>query len=144
MACNIGVRLKPKLCLTLPLPVKSLLSTLKDEEAVRIVSQWNIEQAREYGGPNGITTIKGLLGDLEKIRKDKYAMVIEEAEVGVCAAAVGVYDTSAENKLLGTLSIAGPTARLNKIGLKSKIPDMKKSADIIQEGWNLWASSKLR
>jgi len=120
---------------------KIWLSTLKDEEAIRIVSQWNIEQAREYGGPNGVTTIKGLLGDLEKIRKDKYAMVFEEAEIGVCAAAVGVYDTSADNKLLGTLSIAGPIARLNKKGLKSKIPDIRKTAGLIQEGWNLWASS---
>lgn len=119
---------------------KIWLSTLKDEEAVRIVSQWNIEQAREYGGPNGITSIRGLLTDLGKIRKAGFATVIEEAEVGVCAAAVGVYDRADGGKLLGTLSLAGPSARLKKQELRAKIPIMKETANEIEEAWNLWAS----
>ena len=119
---------------------KVWLSTLKDEEAVRIVSQWNIEKAREYGGPTATTSIRDLLADLEKTRKAGFATVVEEAEVGVCAAAVGVYDTAVPGLLLGTLSLAGPTARLNRKKLKSKIPEMKKAAVKIQEAWNLWTS----
>jgi DNA-binding IclR family transcriptional regulator len=119
---------------------KVWLSTLKDEEAVRIVSRWNIEEAREYGGPTAITSIRALLADLDKTRKTGFATVVEEAEIGVCAAAVGVYDTSKPGKLLGTLSLAGPTARLNGQKLKSKIAAMKVTALRVQEAWNLWAS----
>ena len=71
---------------------KLWLSTLKDEEAVRIVSQWNIEDAKNYGGPSAITSIQELLADLEKTREIGFATVIEGAEVGVAAIAVGVYD----------------------------------------------------
>lgn len=119
---------------------KLWLSTLKDEEAVRIVSQWNIEDTKNYGGPSAITSIQDLLADLENTRKAEFATVIEEAEVGVAAVAVGVYDTSETGKLLGTLSLAGPTARLNRQKLKSKIPAMKEAAAKIQEAWTLWAS----
>lgn len=119
---------------------KLWLSTLKDEDAVRIVSQWNVEDARDYGGPTAITSIRDLLADLEKTRKTGFATVIEEAEVGVGAAAVGVFNTSEPGKLLGTLSLAGPTARLNRQKLKSKIPAMKEAAAKIQEAWTLWAS----
>lgn len=119
---------------------KVWLSTLKDEEAVRIVSNWNIEDARDYGGPTAITSIRDLLTDLEKPRKTGFATVVEEAEIGVCAAAVGIYDTSNPGKLLGTLSLAGPTARLNRQKLKSKIPAMKAAALRVQKAWNLWAS----
>ncbi len=119
---------------------KLWLSTLKDEEAVRIVSQWNIEDAKEYGGPNAVTSIKGLLTDLGKIRRAGYAIIAEEAEVGVCAASVGVYDTADTGQLLGTLSLAGPSARLNKKAIKDKIATMKVTAGKVQEAWNLWAS----
>ena len=119
---------------------KLWLSTLKDEEAVRIVSKWNIEDAKTYGGPQGKTSIKELLEDLEKIRKDKFSVIVEEAEVGVCAAAIGVYETGDSGKLAGTLSIAGPTARLNKKKLKGQKAAMQKTAHGIQEAWNLWAS----
>ena len=119
---------------------KLWLSTLTDEEAMRIASRWNIEQAKEYGGPKGISSIHALLSDLGNIRKTGFSTAIEEAEVGVCAIAVGIFDKTNNGKLLGTLSLAGPTARLNKQTLKNKAPIMKSAADKIQETWSLWAS----
>ena len=53
---------------------------------------------------------------------------------------VGIYKTEASDKLLGTLSLAGPSARLNKKAIKEKIAIMKVAAKRIQEAWNLWAS----
>lgn len=119
---------------------KMWLSSMSDEEAVRIISQWNIEQSRDYGGPNAVTSTKQLLADLEKIRRAGFAVIFEEAEVGVCAAAVGVYNPADANKLLGVLSLAGPTARLDKRTLQSKIPEIKETAERIQEAWGLWTS----
>lgn len=119
---------------------KMWLSSMTDEEAMRIVSQWDIGKSKEYGGPNAVTSIKQLLADLEKVRKAGFAIIFEEAEVGVCAAAVGIYKPADANKLLGVLSVAGPTARLDRRTMQSRIPEMKVTAERVQETWSLWAS----
>ena len=119
---------------------KMWLSSLSDEEAVRVVSNWDLEHSREYGGPKGITSIKDLLSDLKKIREDGFAIIFEEAEIGVCAAAVGVLDTRSPGRMLGTISIAGPTPRLDRETLESKIPALKSTATQVQETWNHWNS----
>jgi DNA-binding IclR family transcriptional regulator len=116
------------------------LSTLSDEEVERIVSDWNIDEPKDYGGPNAVTSMKALYLDLERVRRDGYAIIMEEAEIGVCAVAVGIYDPTEANTLLGVLSVAGPTARLDKKKLKSMVPEMKETAGKIQEHWSLWAS----
>ncbi len=119
---------------------KMWLSSLSDEEAMRVVSQWDLARSRDYGGPNAVTSIKALLSDLEKIRDEGCSIIFEEAELGVCAAAVGVYDRSTHGRLLGTISIAGPTARLDRHKLKQLIPALKRTADKVGETWNIWAT----
>ena len=119
---------------------KLWLSTLKEEEAVRIMSNWNIAESKTYGGSRAKATIKELLDDLEKIRKDRFSIIIEEAEVGVAAAAIGVYEAGDTGILAGTLSLAGPTARLDRKKLIVYKTEMQKTAHDMQEAWNLWAA----
>ncbi|MBW8637184.1 IclR family transcriptional regulator [Hoeflea sp. WL0058] len=119
---------------------KMWLSSLNDEEALRIVANWNIEQSRNYAGPKAVTSVKSLLADLKSIRKLGYSIIIEEAEVGVCAIAMGVYQNNAPGQLLGTISVAGPTARLDRNTLESLVPDIRETAQKVQETWSLWTS----
>lgn len=119
---------------------KMWLSSLSDEEAVRVVSHWRIERSRDYAGPNAVTSIQGLLSDLETVRRDGYAAIVEEAEVGVCAVAVGIPDPAAAPRLRGVLSLAAPTARLSREQLQGMVPRMRGTAQEIQKNWSLWAS----
>ncbi len=104
------------------------------------MSNWNIEESKTYGGSRAKVTIKELLDDLEKIRKDRFSIIIEEAEVGVAAAAIGVYEAGDTGILAGTLSLAGPTARLDRKKLIAYKAEMQKTAHDMQEAWNLWAA----
>ena len=119
---------------------KMWLSSLSNEEAVRAIAQWDISKSRDYGGPNAVTSIKGLLRDLEAIRAAGYSVIMEEAEVGVCAVAVAVPDRTDARAFMGTLSIAGPTARLNRNKLKALVPKMKEVARRIGDTWNVYSS----
>lgn len=119
---------------------KMWLSTLSDEEAMRVVSHWDISKSHEYGGPNAVTSVKALLADLEVIRKQGHAAIYEEAELGVGAIAVGVYDGKARDRLLGTISIAGPTVRLNSKTIDNYVPTLLQTAEKVSETWALWSS----
>lgn len=120
---------------------KVWLSTLSDEEVVQIISEWDVAKAVEYGGPNATTSVKGLFANLREARKLQYAAIEEEAEVGVAAVAVGIYDNNdASQHLLGTLSIAGPSARLGRDELGKLAENLKSAARGIQDTWSMWAS----
>ena len=74
------------------------------------------EYARRTGLPkytdNTLTDADSLGGELEKIRRQGYALDDEEAEKGVSCIGAGIFDD--EGRLVAGLSVSAPSDRLNK------------------------------
>jgi DNA-binding IclR family transcriptional regulator len=115
---------------------------MRDERAMRILAAWDIENSREYAGPNARVSIRDIFDDIALIRKEGHAVVREEGEVGVCVVAVPVFDPSRSSNSapVATLSIAGPIARMREETLDAHIEHLKRSATRVGECWSLWTS----
>lgn len=60
-----------------------------------------------------ITTLEGLMDELEQIRENGYAIDLEEREEGVVCIAAPVYSIS--RKIVAAISISGPAGRINAL-----------------------------
>lgn len=89
---------------------KAWLATMSNEDAVELALKGGLGKPGAYG-PTAVTTIEGLLKELDATRKRGYGLAVEEAEVGVVALAVPV-KYARTNEVVGTISIAGPAQRM--------------------------------
>jgi DNA-binding IclR family transcriptional regulator len=91
---------------------KVWLSTLPKEEAMRVVMRKGFGDADRYG-PSVIRTIDALLDELALTSRRGYGLAVNEAEPGVTAVAAAIRPSSGQ-AAVGTLSIAGPSARVTE------------------------------
>jgi DNA-binding IclR family transcriptional regulator len=77
---------------------------------------------------NTLTDPKKLAGELEDIRKRRYAYDNEEAERGVCCVGAGIYND--EGLLIAGLSVSAPTERFRKTWAES----VRQTAERISRG----------
>lgn len=80
---------------------------------------------------NTITDYNKLLKELKKIRQQGYAVDNEELEVGLTCFAAPVYDF--ENKVIASISLSGPSARLESLKARDVIREVQKTAEEISE-----------
>ncbi|MCP5261612.1 MAG: IclR family transcriptional regulator [Burkholderiaceae bacterium] len=113
-----GLMYQPSLNGRLPLHTtangKIWLSTLDDASAARIATAGGLGLPARPGqlvGPQALRDTESLLRDLAACRKRGYGLAIEEAEPGVKAIAV-VVRAQHDQRVLGTMSIAGPLVRM--------------------------------
>ncbi|MCY7307093.1 MAG: IclR family transcriptional regulator [Rhodoferax sp.] len=93
---------------------KIWLSTLDEVTAVRLATQGGLGQPGRPGllvGPRALRDADSLLRDLAACRTRGFGVAIEEAEPGVKALAVIVLAHD-DQRVLGTMSIAGPLVRM--------------------------------
>lgn len=115
---------------------KAWLATLPAEEAVQIVMKnGGLRNADRYG-PNVIKTIEGFLRELKATTRRGYGLAMSEAEFGVTAVAAPI---RAEGKgpVLGTVSIAGPGARMTERRAAELAPLALKTAHALATLWPL-------
>ena len=84
---------------------KVLLSALDRNEVAR-----QVPALRAYTA-NTITTLEGLMRELEEVRQRGFAIAIDELEIGLTAVAAPVRNIHGE--VMASLSISGPTFRLD-------------------------------
>ena len=84
---------------------KVLLSALERSEVAR-----QVPALRAYTA-NTITTLDGLMRELEEVRQRGFAIAIDELEIGLTAVAAPVRNIHGE--VMASLSISGPTFRLD-------------------------------
>lgn len=90
---------------------KAWLSTLVEDEAIRIVSATRFRTPARFG-PNAVRTVKEFRRALAETRARGYGVAIEEGEPGTAAVAVPVrVSTGAATVTVATLSAAGPVTR---------------------------------
>lgn len=92
---------------------KAWLSTLPEEEALRIVCARGF-RARRPLGARAVTGVDGFRRHLADTRSRGYAIAVDEAEAGTAALAVPFFASErADAPVAGTISIAGPLLRIS-------------------------------
>ena len=113
-----GLRYDPDMGLSVRLSCSSAghawLSTLDDEEALRLVARQGFGSPSAYG-PNAPTTVKALLAFVQAARKRGYATINEVFAPAMSAMAAPVI---VRGVAIGVVTIAGPAVRLDEARMK--------------------------
>lgn len=106
---------------------KVWLASLSTEDALRSVLKEGFGTPSEHG-PNVIQTVEALQKELAVTRERGYGLALEEADPGIVAIAVGIPSIKSPQKIIATLSIAGPSARLSSGRLVDLLPELQAAA----------------
>jgi DNA-binding IclR family transcriptional regulator len=102
------------------------LANLEEEEALRIVLHQGFGKPDDHGS-NAPRTISDLVMRLRETRERGYAVVVDSAAIGTSAMAAPI--TNAQTgRVVGTVSIAGPTARFGESRMTELAPELLKAA----------------
>lgn len=107
------------------------LATLSEAEALNIVARQGFGDPADYG-PNAPADATDLLARLKKVRAQGFASVIDSAAVGTAALAAAIV-RPADGAVVGTVSIAGPSARLNEQRMAALAPALRRAAGELSE-----------
>jgi IclR family acetate operon transcriptional repressor len=115
---------------------KAWLATLTAENAAQhVLKDGGFEHAHRYG-PNVIRTIEALLRELHVTAERGYGLAVDEAEPGVTA--IGAAIRAGPNGAgVGTVSIAGPTVRMDESRVRELAPRVVKCAAEMSLLWPL-------
>lgn len=98
---------------------KAWLASMPDEEAVKLFSKQRVRVQAAALGPHAITAEDALVADLRACRERGFAITYDEAEAGVAAVGVVIRNgVSINSAAVGTVSVAGPTARIRRQDLE--------------------------
>ncbi|MDF2369910.1 MAG: IclR family transcriptional regulator [Rhizobiaceae bacterium] len=105
---------------------KVWLSSLSTEDALRIVFRhgFGTNDPNILQGPKVKTTVEELQAELKATAARGYGLAEEEAEPGISALAVPIRGRDGQT-VVGTLSIAGPSARLTHKQLLACLPQLR-------------------
>jgi len=106
---------------------KVLLASLSSEKLQKIINHKTLPKLTE----NTITSPEKLKKELEKIRKEGFAIDNEECEVGAKCIAAPIMDYRKE--VVAAVSISGPSARLTEDRVKNLVRVVKEIAHKISE-----------
>jgi DNA-binding IclR family transcriptional regulator len=115
---------------------KAWLATLPTDEAMqRVAKNGGLKDAERYG-PNVVRSVEAFLRELKATSRRGYGIALSEAEFGVTAVAAairGADDTAA----VGTVSIAGPSARVTERRAQELAPLVLRTASELSSLWPL-------
>jgi DNA-binding IclR family transcriptional regulator len=97
------------------------LSTMKDDDALALVSQQGLGLPQDFG-PNAPKSLKAFLKVLQDTRKQGFSLTEETYTAGLnaIAAPVGLVGQLP----MGTISVAGPSSRLTRERMLTLAPDL--------------------
>ncbi|HVO88444.1 MAG TPA: IclR family transcriptional regulator [Casimicrobiaceae bacterium] len=117
---------------------KAWLATLPIDQAIQIVMKNGGLQDADRYGPNVVRSVEALLRELKTTARRGYGLALSEAEFGVTAVAAAI--RAGERKpALGTVSIAGPSARMTEKRAQELAPMVLRSAAELSDLWPLRA-----
>jgi DNA-binding IclR family transcriptional regulator len=119
---------------------KAWLATLPTELAVaNVMRNGGFEHAEKYG-PNVMRSIEALLRELKLTARRGYGTAYNEAEFGVTAVAAAIR-AGGDGPALGTVSIAGPSARMTDKRVAELAPIVLRTAADLSDLWPLRAGT---
>jgi len=107
------------------------LAELNDVDALALIEQQGVADPAAFG-PNAPPSLDELLAHLQRARQQGYAWVTESASIGTSAVAAAVRHPH-ENRVIGVLSVAGPTARLSVSRMHELAPQLLVAAQELSE-----------
>ena len=116
---------------------KVWLAGLPPEKAARIALDAGLGALA--AGPGAITTLAALEAELALTRARGYGLAVEEAEAGVGVVAVPV---TVDGRLVGTMSVAAPIARLGPDRVATLVPMLTRAADDMALAWTAPAAPR--
>ena len=115
---------------------KAWLSTLSTDRAMQmVIKNGGLEHHDRYG-PNVVRTIEALLREIKATARRGYGLAVNEAEFGVTAVAAAIR-AGEQGPALGTVSIAGPSARMPEKRVHELAPHVLRSAAELSALWPL-------
>ncbi|MBA2532402.1 MAG: IclR family transcriptional regulator [Nocardioidaceae bacterium] len=110
---------------------KVLLSGLSDSDIGRVVAR----PLRAYTAST-ITTMKGLMAAVATVRARGHALAVDEFELGLTAVAAPVHNFHGD--VIASVSVSGPTFRLDSDRMSAIVVDTKRTAAAISQrlGWH--------
>jgi DNA-binding IclR family transcriptional regulator len=142
---SAGLRYQPSLASnTVPLFAtasgKAWLATLSGDQAMQIVMKnGGLRDAGRYG-PNVVRSNEALLRELKATARRGYGLAMSEAEFGVTAVAAAIRAGGA-GPVMGTVSIAGPSARVTEKRAHELAPLVLRAARELANLWPLRAGA---
>jgi DNA-binding IclR family transcriptional regulator len=113
---------------------KAWLATLEPNDAVQhVATQGGFNEADRYG-PNVIRSIEALLKELRATAKRGFGLAVNEAEPGVTAIAAAIR-SGPDGATVGTVSIAGPSARMTEERIRELAPVVVQCAAELSTLW---------
>jgi IclR family transcriptional regulator, acetate operon repressor len=113
---------------------KAWLATLESNDAVQLVARHGgFSQVDRYG-PNVIRSVEALLKELRATARRGYGLALNEAEPGVTAIAAAIRSGS-DGATVGTVSIAGPSARMTEGRVRELSPLVTECATELSALW---------
>lgn len=114
---------------------KAWLSTLPTEEVRAILAEHDLAKPT----PRTHTDVEVILAEIEEARRLGYAVTFEEMEIGINAIAAAIVPPDLPGgRGVGTVSIAGPAARLTPEVLVGFAPSLKAAARSLAEHWHVY------
>jgi DNA-binding IclR family transcriptional regulator len=117
---------------------KAWLATLDEAQAVALVKARGFVVPSRFGRPI-VRDETSLRAELALTRERGWGTSIEEGEPGTCAVACAIMDPQSR-RAIGTVSVAGPAARLPPDRIAAIAPDVQATAAEIAD---LWPSRKV-
>lgn len=113
------------------------LASLPDEEAIRILRRHGFRKSPTPGyGRNAVRTEKEFIAKIRKVRRDGFALNIEEGEPFINAIAVAFQAApSPSSPVAGTVAIAGPSNRMTRTALLAMLPELRAHCRELTEVW---------
>jgi DNA-binding IclR family transcriptional regulator len=113
---------------------KAWLATLESNDAVQLVAKHGGFSRADRYGPNVIHSVEALLKELRATARRGYGLALNEAEPGVTAIAAAIR-SGPDGATVGTVSIAGPTARMTEARVRELAPLVTQCAAEFSSLW---------
>lgn len=107
------------------------LATMNEEDFQRVVENQGFEKAIHYGA-NAPKNVEELQRLVQETKDRGYGLISDTYELGMTAIAKIIIDPNTK-KPFGTVSIAGPSARLNPERVKELAPHLSKTAERLSQ-----------
>lgn len=117
---------------------KAWLASMDEAQAVALVKSRGFVVPSRFGKPI-VRDEASLRAELARTRERGYGTSIEEGEPGTCALGCVILDPQTR-RAIGTVSVAGPVARLTPERIAAIAPDVQATAAEISD---LWPSRKV-
>lgn len=120
------------------------LTTKTDEEALMLVAEQGFAPNPAHPGARLPATASDLLAQIQAARARGYAVAKDSYILGMAAVAVPIR-YGKENKAIGTVSIAGPAARLDDARIEELVEPLRAAAEELGRasgGSNFFAGSR--